>query len=120
MGSHIAEALLDAGESVRILDNLATGRETNLAALGGAAEYLRGVSRRLDAVRAAMQGIEVVFHQGALASVPRSIADPIGSLETNVNGTQNVLLAARDAGVRRVVYASSSSVYGNTPVLPKR
>jgi len=120
IGSHIAEALLDAGESVRILDNLATGRETNLAALGGPAEFIRGDLRDLDAVRAAMQGIEVVFHQGALASVPRSIADPIGSLETNVNGTQNVLLAARDAGVRRVVYASSSSVYGNTPVLPKR
>ena len=120
IGSHIAEALLDSGESVRILDSLATGRETNLAALRGRAEFIRGDLRDLDAVRAAMQGIEVVFHQGALASVPRSIADPIGSLETNVNGTQNVLLAARDAGVRRVVYASSSSVYGNTPVLPKR
>ncbi len=67
-----------------------------------------------------MQGVEVVFHQGALASVPRSIVDPIGSLETNINGTQNVLLAAGDTGVRRVVYASSSSVYGNTPTLPKR
>jgi len=67
-----------------------------------------------------MEGVEVVFHQGALASVPRSIADPVGSLETNINGTQNVLLAARDSGVRRVVYASSSSVYGNTPTLPKR
>src|SRR5438105_5766044 len=66
-----------------------------------------------------MQGVEVVFHQGALASVPRSIADPIGSLETNINGTQNVLLAARDSGVRRVVYASSSSVYGDVPTLPK-
>jgi UDP-N-acetylglucosamine/UDP-N-acetyl-alpha-D-glucosaminouronate 4-epimerase len=120
IGSHIAEALLDSGEAVRILDNLATGRETNLAALRGRAEFIRGDLHDLDAVRAAMQGIEVVFHQGALASVPRSIADPIGSLETNVNGTQNVLLAARDAGVRRVVYASSSSVYGNTPLLPKR
>jgi nucleoside-diphosphate-sugar epimerase len=67
-----------------------------------------------------MRGIEVVFHQGALASVPRSILDPITTLESNINGTQNVLLAARDAGVRRVVYASSSSVYGNTLVLPKR
>jgi nucleoside-diphosphate-sugar epimerase len=66
-----------------------------------------------------MQGVEVVFHQGALASVPRSIADPITSLETNINGTQNILLAARDAGVRRVVHVSSSSVYGDTPTLPK-
>ena len=120
IGSHIAEALLGAGESVRIFDNLATGRESNLAALKGRAQFIQGDLRDLASVRAAMQGVEVVFHQGALASVPRSIADPIGSLETNINGTQNVLLAARDSGVRRVVYASSSSVYGNTPTLPKR
>ena len=120
IGSHIAEALLGAGESVRIFDNLATGRESNLAALERRAQFVQGDLRDLASVRAAMQGVEVVFHQGALASVPRSIADPIGSLETNINGTQNVLLAARDSGVRRVVYASSSSVYGNTPTLPKR
>ncbi len=120
IGSHIAQALLDSGESVRILDNLATGKETNLAALGGRARFTQGDLRDYDTVRAAMEGVEVVFHQGALASVPRSIADPVASLETNINGTQNVLLAARDAGVRRVVYASSSSVYGNTPTLPKR
>jgi nucleoside-diphosphate-sugar epimerase len=119
IGSHIAEALLDQGESVRILDNLATGRETNLAALQGRAQLIRGDLRNLEAVRAAVEGVEVVFHQGALASVARSIADPVTSLEINVNGTQNVLLAARDAGVRRVVYASSSSIYGNTPTLPK-
>lgn len=120
IGSHIAEALLDRGESVRILDNLATGREINLAALKERAHFIRGDLRDLDSLKAAMQGVEVVFHQGALASVPRSIVDPIGSLETNINGTQNVLLAARDTGVRRVVYASSSSVYGNTATLPKR
>src|SRR5438445_6780061 len=120
IGSHIAEALLGVGESVRIFDNLATGRESNLAALEGRAQFIQGDLRDLASVRAAMQGVEVVFHQGALASVPRSIADPIGSLETNINGTQNVLLAARDSGVRRVVYASSSSVYGDTPTLPKR
>jgi len=120
IGSHIAEALLGVGESVRIFDNLATGRESNLAALKGRAQFIQGDLRDLASVRAAMQGVEVVFHQGALASVPRSIADPIGSLETNINGTQNVLLAARDSGVRRVVYASSSSVYGDTPTLPKR
>ena len=120
IGSHIAEALLGARESVRIFDNLATGRESNLTALEERAQFVQGDLRDLASVRAAMQGVEVVFHQGALASVPRSIADPIGSLETNINGTQNVLLAARDSGVRRVVYASSSSVYGDTPTLPKR
>ena len=120
IGSHIAEALLGVGESVRIFDNLATGRESNLAALKGRAQFIQGDLRDLASVRVAMQGVEVVFHQAALASVPRSIADPIKSLETNINGTQNVLLAARDSSVRRVVYASSSSVYGNTPTLPKR
>ena len=119
IGSHLAEALLDQGESVRVLDNLATGRETNLAALQGRAQLIRGDLRNLEAVRAAVEGVEVVFHQGALASVPRSIADPVTSLEININGTQNVLQAAQDAGVRRVVYASSSSIYGNTPTLPK-
>jgi len=120
IGSHIAKALLDQGESVRVFDNLATGTEANLAVLGGQVHFIRGDLRELDTLRVAMRGVEIVFHQGALASVPRSIADPIASLETNINGTQNVLLAARDAGVRRVVYASSSSVYGNTPTLPKR
>ncbi len=102
-----------------VIDNFATGRQSNLAALQGRVQFIEGDLRDLERVKAAMQGIEVVFHQAALASVPRSIADPIASLETNVNGTQNVLIAARDAGVRRVVYASSSSVYGNTPTLPK-
>ena len=120
IGSHIAEALLDQGETVRILDNLATGRQANLQALQGRIQVVEGDLRDLETVKSAMMGVEVVFHQGALASVPRSIADPVASLESNVNGTQNVLLAARDAGVRRVVYASSSSVYGDTPTLPKR
>jgi nucleoside-diphosphate-sugar epimerase len=120
IGSHIAETLLDRGESVRIFDNLSTGRETNLSALRDRAEFIHADLRDFDAVKAAMKGVEVVFHQAAMASVPRSIAQPIESLETNINGTQHVLLAARDAGVRRVVYASSSSVYGNTPTLPKQ
>jgi UDP-glucose 4-epimerase len=120
IGSHIAQALLDRGESVRVFDDLSTGRQANLDALGGRAEAIRGDLRDLDAVRAAVGGVEVVFHQAALASVPRSIADPLTTLQVNVVGTQHVLLAARDAGVRRVVYASSSSVYGDTPTLPKR
>jgi nucleoside-diphosphate-sugar epimerase len=120
IGSHIAETLLNRGEAVRVFDNFATGRESNLAVFKGRAEFIEGDLRDIETVRKAMRGINVVFHQGALASVPRSIADPVSSLETNINGTQNVLLAARDSGVRRVVYASSSSVYGNTPTLPKR
>lgn len=122
VGSHIAETLLKQGESVRVFDNFATGRSSNLEALQGLAghfEFVQGDLRDSNAVRAAVEGVEVVFHEGALASVPRSIAEPVASLETNIQGTQNVLLAARDAGVRRVVYASSSSVYGDTPVLPK-
>ena len=122
IGSHIAETLLKQGHTVRIFDNLATGRTSNLDVLRKYAEQVEIVSGDLrdgEAVKKAVNGVEVVFHQGALASVPRSISDPTTSLETNVNGTQHVLLAARDAGVRRVVYASSSSVYGNTPTLPK-
>src|ERR1700739_2330640 len=109
IGSHISETLLDRGESVRIFDNLSTGSQTNLAALQDRAEFLHGDLRNFVAVRAAMTGVEIVFHQAAMASVPRSIAHPVESLETNINGTQNVLLAAHAAGVRRVVYASSSS-----------
>src|SRR5437879_525802 len=122
IGSHIAEALLKRNEEVRVFDNLATGNQSNLQALQslpGTVEFIQGDVRDRDALKAAVKGVEVVFHQAALASVSRSIAQPVASLETNINGTQNVLLAARDAGVRRVVYASSSSVYGNTPILPK-
>ncbi|HEU5228053.1 MAG TPA: SDR family oxidoreductase [Ktedonobacteraceae bacterium] len=122
IGSHIAEALLRQGEAVRVFDNMATGRNVNveiLKNLPGQLEIVQGDLRDMQAVIAAVAGIEVVFHQGALSSVPRSIANPVNSLEANVNGTNNVLLAARDHGVRRVIYASSSSVYGNTPTLPK-
>src|SRR6266542_138024 len=122
IGSHITEALLKRNRAVRVFDNLATGNQSNIKALQGlpgTLEFMQGDVRDMDAVKAAVKGVEVVFHQAALASVPRSIAQPVASLETNINGTQNVLLAARDAGVRRVVYASSSSVYGDTPLLPK-
>lgn len=119
IGSHIAEALLERGETVRVLDNLATGRLVNLRTLEGRVQFVQGDLRNSDTIKTAVQGVEVIFHQAALASVPRSIAEPVASLESNISGTQNVLLAARDAGVRRVVYASSSSVYGDTPTLPK-
>jgi len=121
IGSHLAEALLNQGESVRVFDNLSTGRSSNLEALQGHPghfEFVQGDLSDRDAVRAAIEDVEVVFHQGARASVPSSIAEPELSLETNITGTHNVLLAAKDAGVKRVVYASSSSVYGNTLVLP--
>jgi nucleoside-diphosphate-sugar epimerase len=120
IGSHLAEALVERKLSVRIFDNFTVGKEGNIAHLAGRVEVIRGDLRDLAAVRAAVEGVEVVFHQAALASVPRSIADPLTTLECNINGTQHVLLAARDAKVRRVVYASSSSVYGNTATLPKR
>lgn len=122
IGSHIAETLLKQGNVVRLFDNLLTGRQSNLEVLrpyGQQVEIVIGDLRDPQTVQAAVADVEVVFHQAALASVPRSISDPINSLEININGTQNVLLAARDAGVRRVVYASSSSVYGDTPTLPK-
>jgi UDP-glucose 4-epimerase len=122
IGSHITTALLKQGETVRVFDNYATGRQSNLKAfedLPGKVEMIDADLRDLAAINKAVQGVEVIFHQGALASVPRSIADPISSLEVNVNGTHNILVAARDARVRRVVFACSSSVYGNTPTLPK-
>lgn len=122
IGSHIAETLLKAGEIVRILDNLSTGRESNLEALAryrDQVQFIKGDIRDQKIVQAAVEGVEVVFHQAALASVPRSIADPVNSMEINVLGTQNILLAARDGGVRRVVFASSSAVYGDTPTQPK-
>lgn len=119
IGSHLAQALLERGASVRVFDNLSAGRESNLAVLQGQAEIIRADVRDLAAVQAAIRGVEVVFHEAAIASVPQSVADPLGSLEVNVTGTQHVLLAARDAGVRRVVFASSSAIYGDSPVLPK-
>jgi len=119
IGSHIAEALLSRGDSVRIFDNLSTGYEVNLPPPVEGLQVVRGDLRDADVVRQAVSGARVVFHEGALASVPLSIDEPVASLETNVNGTLNVLLAARDAGVERVVFASSSAVYGDSLVLPK-
>ena len=119
IGSHIADALIARGDQVRVLDNFSTGRHANLAHLGRAVELLKGDLRDPDAVQTAMAGVELVFHEGALPSVPRSVKDPATSNAVNVTGTLNVLMAARDAGVRRVIYASSSSLYGNVDVSPK-
>lgn len=106
------------GHDVRLLDNFSTGHRANLEPLD--ADVVEGDLRSYERVAAAVGGVEVVFHQGALPSVPRSIQDPLTSTAVNVEGTLNVLLAARDAGVRRVVFASSSSVYGDAPGMPRR
>jgi UDP-glucose 4-epimerase len=119
IGSHLAARLLERGMAVRILDNFATGRRSNLRALDGEFEAIEGDIQSYERVSRAVSGCEVVFHQAALPSVPRSIQDPLTSNATNVIGTLNVLLVARDLGVRRVVVASSSSVYGANPKLPK-
>jgi len=105
---------------VRVLDNLSSGSIENLAGVEDRLELLRDDIRDVSACRRAAEGVEVVFHQAALGSVPRSLEDPRTTLEVNVTGTTNIFVAAREAGVRRVVYASSSSVYGNSAALPKR
>jgi nucleoside-diphosphate-sugar epimerase len=120
IGSHLVDALVEAGARVRVLDNFSTGRRENLAGVSGAIDLVEGDLRDPDACRRACQGASVVFHQAALGSVPRSVADPATTIAVNVSGTANVFGAAREAGVARVVYASSSSVYGDSPALPKR
>ena len=113
IGSHIAAHLLDQGYRVRVLDNFATGRRSNVLTVGDDAELIEGDIQSYERVNKAVAGCEVVLHQAALPSVPRSVQDPLTSNATNVIGTLNLLLAARDHGVRRVVVASSSSVYGS-------
>jgi UDP-glucose 4-epimerase len=120
IGSHIAERLARDGHEVRVLDNLSSGHESNLESFRGDVELINGDIRDARLVNQAAKGVEIVFHEAALGSVPRSVADPVTTHEVNITGTLNVFLAARDAGAKRVVYASSSSVYGETPVLPKR
>ncbi len=119
IGSPLVQALVRRGEPVRVLDNFATGRRGNLAGLEDRVDLMEGDLRRLPDVEKAVDGVDVVFHQGGLTSVPRSIADPLATHEANATGTLHVLWAARRAGVRRVIFASSSSVYGDTPSLPK-
>ena len=116
IGSHLAERLLALGQSVIGLDNFATGKRDNLPA---AIQFIEGDIRSFDACERACAGVDVVLHQAALGSVPRSIDDPIASTAANVAGFLNLLVAARDAGVARFVYASSSAVYGDHPALPK-
>jgi UDP-glucose 4-epimerase len=116
IGSNLVRALVERGDEVRVLDNFSTGNRANLA--GVDTEIVEGELRSYERVHNAVRGIEVVYHLGALGSVPRSVQDPLTSNAVNVEGTLNVLLAARDSGVRRVVFASSSSVYGSRESLP--
>lgn len=120
IGSNIVRRLLEQSGRVRVLDNLSTGKLANLEDVIDDIDFIEGDIRNLDAVIGAARKVDFVFHQAALPSVPRSIEDPASSTENNLTGTLNVLLAARDAGVHRVIYAGSSSAYGETPTLPKR
>jgi nucleoside-diphosphate-sugar epimerase len=118
IGSHLCEELLRRGHTVRVADNLITGKRANLAHLGGV-EFLEVDLAHYPAAEQAVKGVDYVLHQAAIPSVPRSVQDPMTSHRANVDASLNILLAARDGGVKRVVYAGSSSVYGNAPALPK-
>jgi nucleoside-diphosphate-sugar epimerase len=119
IGSHLAEELERRGERVRVVDNLSTGHRRNLAHLR-TVEFVEGDLADLETAHRAVAGADYVLHQAAIPSVPRSVSDPITSNRSNIDATLHVLVAARDAGVKRVVYAGSSSAYGDTPTLPKR
>ena len=119
IGSSIAETLIGRGERVRGIDNLSTGRQENLACLDDKAEFLEGDITDPRACAEACRGVDYIFHEAAIPSVPRSVKDPVETNRACVDGTLQVLVAARDAQVKRVVYASSSSLYGDTPTLPK-
>ena len=121
IGSNLVKKLVEEGHrEVRVIDNLSTGKRENLASVRERIDFQLGDITAMDFVEEQFRDVEIVFHQAALPSVDRSIKDPVATNESNIKGTLNVLLAARDNGVKRVVYASSSSVYGDSPILPKR
>ena len=120
IGSHLSQALVDKGWDVRILDNLSTGKLENMDGFRDEVEFIEGSITDLETATSCCEGIDVVFHEAALASVPRSVDEPLISNFHNVDGTLTMLVAARDAGVKRFVYAASSSAYGDSPELPKR
>jgi nucleoside-diphosphate-sugar epimerase len=119
IGSHLCEELARRGERVRVVDSLITGKRANLAHVPGV-DFIEGDLADLAVARRAADGVDFVLHQAAIPSVPRSVSDPITSNRANIDATLNMLVAARDAGVKRLVYAGSSSAYGDTPTLPKR
>ncbi len=118
IGSHLVDELLSRGDRVRVVDNLSTGKRRNLAGTVGV-EFVEGDLADIEVAREAVRGVDYVLHQAAIPSVPRSIQDPVASHRANADATLNMLVAARDARVRRLVFAGSSSVYGNAPTLPK-
>ncbi len=120
IGSNLAEALVRAGERVRIFDDFSSGKRENLKSFAADVEMIEGDLRDMDAVRRAVDGVTGIYHQAALRSVPRSVDNPLATNDVNITGTLQLLMAARDAGVERVVAASSSSVYGANEALPKR
>jgi|SRR5882672_5161409 len=119
IGSSLVRALLDRGDEVRGIDNLSTGKRENLSDVVKHMDFRQADILDLEATREACDGVDYVFHEAAIPSVPKSVLDPLGSNRANVDGTVNLLVAARDAKVKRVVYAASSSAYGDTPTLPK-
>jgi nucleoside-diphosphate-sugar epimerase len=119
VGSHIAATLADRGARVRVIDDLSTGHTENLEEIGGRIDFVRGSLNDEDALRRALEGVELVYHEAAIPSVPRSVENPRETHRACAEATFSLLLAARDSGVRRVVYAASSSAYGDQPTLPK-
>src|SRR5438874_9763697 len=119
IGSSLARAVLAQGDKVRGIDNLSTGKRDNIAEIANKIDFREADLADLDALQDACRGVDYVFHEAAIPSVPKSVLDPLGSNRANVDGTVHVLIAARDAKVKRVVYAASSSAYGDTPTLPK-
>jgi len=121
IGSHLAELLVSRGYHVIIIDDLSTGKKENIADLTRKdnVRFIQGSILDLHLLQESFRGVDLVFHQAALTSVPRSVEDPVSTNEVNITGTLNVLLAARDNNVKKVIFASSSSVYGDTPTLPK-
>lgn len=119
IGSSIARALVARGDKVRGIDNFSTGKPENISEILDRIEFYEADILDLDAMRRSCAGVDYLFHEAAIPSVPKSVQDPLGSNQANIDGTVNVLVAARDAKVRRVVYAASSSAYGDTPTLPK-
>src|SRR5687767_1554250 len=119
IGSHLTEELVRRGHQVRVVDSLITGKRRNLDHILGV-EFLEGDLANMAVCERAVQGVDYVLHQAAIPSVPRSVKDPVTSNRANIDASVNLLVAARDGGVKRLVYAGSSSAYGNTPILPKR
>jgi len=118
IGSHIVDALVERGASVRVIDDLSTGKKENLGAVMDRIEFVHDTILNTEVLAKVIVGADYVYHEAAIGSVPKSIKDPLASHEANATGTLNVLLAARDAGVGRLVYSASSAAYGDQPTLP--